>query len=170
MLWFVNAKRRPRAPFFMGADQILPLAVGPSASCLCYGAGLHLNVCKHMNHLLTIARREALLSVGLAMLYMLGWYGCAYLVPADMTWHGWPVWFVLSCVFNPLLFVGLCALMIKRYFKVVALDVPLDGEPVADDLSQAIHVSQINHEAKPQPGSEPKHELTVSPSSPLRCH
>ena len=122
----------------MGVDQILPLATGLLAAGLCYSAHLLLNICKYMHPLLTIARREALLSLGLALLYMLAWYGCAYAVPADITWHGWPLWFLLSCLFNPLLFVGLCALMIKRYFKVVALD----AEPVAEALAAALTESQ----------------------------
>ncbi|MBU3823661.1 MAG: YhdT family protein [Candidatus Oceanisphaera merdipullorum] len=75
-----------------------------------------------MNKIVAIAHREAALSVGLALLYMLSWWGCAYWVPAELTWGGWPLWFLLSCLFNPLLFIGLCALMIKRYFKNVALD------------------------------------------------
>lgn len=75
-----------------------------------------------MNKIITIAHREAILSVSLALLYMLGWWISAYTVPADALWHGWPLWFLLSCLFNPLLFVGLCAVMVKRYFKLVALD------------------------------------------------
>lgn len=77
---------------------------------------------KHMNKIVTIAHREAILSVSLALLYMLGWWLCAYAVPADIIWVGWPLWFLLSCLFNPLLFVGLCAVMVNRYFKVVALE------------------------------------------------
>lgn len=75
-----------------------------------------------MNYLVTVARREALLSLGLAVLYMLGWWLSAYAVPANLMWHGWPLWFVLSCVFNPLLFIGLCAVMVRRYFKNLPLD------------------------------------------------
>lgn len=75
-----------------------------------------------MNKIVTIAHREAILSVSLALLYMLGWWLCAYTVPATIIWHGWPLWFLLSCLFNPLLFVGLCAFMVNRYFKVVTLD------------------------------------------------
>ncbi|ART83194.1 hypothetical protein CBP31_11700 [Oceanisphaera profunda] len=78
-----------------------------------------------MNHLVIIARREALLSLGLALLYMLGWWLSAYAVPANLMWHGWPLWFVLSCVFNPLLFIGLCAVMVRRYFKNLPLDAPV---------------------------------------------
>lgn len=78
-----------------------------------------------MNHLVTVARREALLSLGLAVLYMLGWWLSAYAVPANLMWHGWPLWFLLSCVFNPLLFIGLCAVMVRRYFKNLPLDAAL---------------------------------------------
>lgn len=75
-----------------------------------------------MKTLSVIARQEALLSISLAVCYMLGWYLCAYMVPSDLLWHGWPLWFLLSCVFNPLLFIVLCAVMIKRYFSVVTLE------------------------------------------------
>ncbi|WP_319782028.1 YhdT family protein [Oceanisphaera sp. IT1-181] len=85
-----------------------------------------------MNHLVTIARREALLSLGLAVLYMLGWWLSAYAVPSTIMWHGWPLWFVLSCVFNPLLFIGLCAIMIKRYFKNLPLDAALTDAGTED--------------------------------------
>ncbi|MGO4999360.1 YhdT family protein [Oceanisphaera sp. W20_SRM_FM3] len=80
-----------------------------------------------MNKIVTIAHREAALSVSLALLYMLGWWLSAYAVPATTMWHGWPLWFLLSCVFNPLLFIGLCAIMIKRYFKNLPLDAALTG-------------------------------------------
>ncbi|ATG73128.1 hypothetical protein CGX12_03995 [Zobellella denitrificans] len=74
-----------------------------------------------MNPIVSVARREALLSVLLALLYLAGWAATAYLVPPGLTLAGWPLWFVLSCLFNPLLFVLLCALMVRVCFRPVAL-------------------------------------------------
>ena len=75
-----------------------------------------------MNNIVIIARREAVFSVALAVLYMLGWALAAYAVPAQIMLGGWPLWFVLSCVFNPLLFIGLCTFMVQRCFKAVSLE------------------------------------------------
>lgn len=77
-----------------------------------------------MINIVSIARREATLSVGLAMLYMLGWWLSAYHVPPGLWLGGWPLWFLLSCLYNPLLFVGLCVLMVRYCFNTVALDSP----------------------------------------------
>ncbi|MFP2770334.1 YhdT family protein [Oceanisphaera sp. KMM 10153] len=81
-----------------------------------------------MTNIVSIARREAALSVILAVLYMLGWWLSAYLVPPGIILAGWPLWFVLSCLFNPLLFVVLCMLMVRYCFKTVALDSPVPGK------------------------------------------
>ncbi|WP_417618051.1 YhdT family protein [Oceanisphaera sp.] len=75
-----------------------------------------------MTNIVSIARREAAMSVGLAVLYMLGWWLSAYRVSPELTLGGWPLWFLLSCLFNPLLFVGLCVIMVRYCFKTVALD------------------------------------------------
>lgn len=75
-----------------------------------------------MNNLVALARREALLSVLLACLYMVAWWLTAYLVPAQLTIAGWPLWFLLSCVFNPLLFTVLCIVMVRYCFTAVSLD------------------------------------------------
>ena len=75
-----------------------------------------------MNSIVSIARREALLSVLLALLYLAAWATCAWLVPPALTLAGWPLWFLLSCLFNPLLFIVLCALMVRWCFKTVNLE------------------------------------------------
>lgn len=85
-----------------------------------------------MTNIVSIARREAVLSVGLALLYMLGWWLSAYRVSPELTFGGWPLWFLLSCLFNPLLFVGLCVVMVRYCFKTVVLDSP---EPVSSPES-----------------------------------
>lgn len=88
-----------------------------------------------MTDIVTIARREATLSVVLAVLYMLGWWLSAYLVPPGIMLAGWPLWFVLSCLFNPVLFIVLCVLMVRYSFKTVALDGPEQGNKQAEENS-----------------------------------
>ncbi|MFD1007447.1 YhdT family protein [Oceanisphaera ostreae] len=96
-----------------------------------------------MNKIVTIARREALLSVVLAVLYMLGWWLSAYIVSPELTLGGWPLWFVLSCLFNPLLFIGLCVIMVRYCFKTVELDSP---EPATSPNFVSPNIKdQVNH-------------------------
>jgi uncharacterized membrane protein YhdT len=91
-----------------------------------------------MTNIVSIARREAILSVALAVLYLGGWWLSAYAVPPTLMLGGWPLWFVLSCLFNPLLFIVLCVLMVRYCFKTVALDGP---EPASKN--------------SPRPGEQP---------------
>ncbi len=82
-----------------------------------------------MTNIVSIARREAGLSVALAVLYMAGWWLSAYAVPPGLMLGDWPLWFVLSCLFNPLLFVGLCVLMVRLSFRNISLgDGPEPGQ------------------------------------------
>ena len=39
-----------------------------------------------------------------------------------------PLWFLLSCILMPLLFIVLCGLMVDRLF----VDIPLDSQPLDD--------------------------------------
>lgn len=76
-----------------------------------------------------LARREAALCLLLTLLYFLAWYGSAYFIPEDLELWEMPLWFLLSCILMPLLFIGLCALMVDRLF----VDIPLDTEaPLTD--------------------------------------
>ncbi|MGL5949722.1 MAG: YhdT family protein [Aeromonas sp.] len=75
------------------------------------------------------ARREALYAVLLTLLYFCAWYSAAYFIaPTQLLW-GVPLWFVLSCFVAPLLFIGLCALMVRYAF----VDMPLAPE-AADEI------------------------------------
>lgn len=69
-----------------------------------------------------LARREALLCLGLALLYFVAWYASAYAVPEAIELWGIPLWFLLSCILMPLLFIALCALMVDRLFVEVELN------------------------------------------------
>ncbi|MGL4249349.1 MAG: YhdT family protein [Aeromonas sp.] len=69
-----------------------------------------------------LARREAVFCLLLTLLYFFAWYGTAYLVPEHLAlWHI-PLWFLLSCMVMPMLFLVLCALMVNHLF----VDIPLD--------------------------------------------
>ncbi|MEF1309470.1 YhdT family protein [Vibrio mytili] len=75
------------------------------------------------------ANREACWAILLALCYFAWWYISAYVFSGpqgetqrpNLYW-GMPLWFLLSCVFGPILFTVLCALMVKYLYK----DIPLD--------------------------------------------
>lgn len=67
---------------------------------------------KEINH----ENREAKFALGLALLYMVFWYGCG-LWGGQTRILGMPAWFALSCAFGPILFSLLCWLMIRRFFS-----------------------------------------------------
>lgn len=72
-----------------------------------------------------LARREAALCLLLTLLYFFAWYGTAYFTPLQLELWGLPLWFLLSCMVMPLLFIVLCALMVNRLF----IEIPLDTLP-----------------------------------------
>ncbi|MGL5303376.1 MAG: YhdT family protein [Aeromonas sp.] len=78
-----------------------------------------------MNHF-ALARREAALCLLLTLLYFFAWYGTAYFTPVQLELWGLPLWFLLSCMVMPLLFIVLCALMVNWLF----IEIPLDPLPV----------------------------------------
>ncbi|MFQ2147675.1 YhdT family protein [Aeromonas jandaei] len=69
-----------------------------------------------------LARREAAFCLLLTLLYFFAWYGTAYFIPVHLELWGIPLWFLLSCMVMPLIFIILCALMVNRLF----VDIPLD--------------------------------------------
>ncbi|MCS3454790.1 YhdT family protein [Aeromonas rivuli] len=71
-----------------------------------------------------LARREATLCLLLTLLYFVAWYGCAYFIPETLQYWGMPLWFLLSCMLMPLLFMVLCAVMVNWLF----IEIPLDPE------------------------------------------
>ena len=54
-----------------------------------------------------LARREAAFCLLLTLLYFVAWYGSAYFIPEDLELWDLPLWFLLSCILMPLLFIGL---------------------------------------------------------------
>ena len=73
-----------------------------------------------------LARREAAFCLLLTLFYFFAWYGTAYFIPLQLELWGLPLWFLLSCMVMPLLFILLCALMVNRLF----VEIPLDPEPL----------------------------------------
>lgn len=71
-----------------------------------------------------LARREAAFCLLLTLLYFFAWYGTAYFIPLQLELWGLPLWFLLSCMVMPLLFILLCALMVNRLFVEIPLDTP----------------------------------------------
>ena len=53
------------------------------------------------------AAKEARWALGLAILYVIGWCVCAYLPKNSSGPIGFPLWFELSCIYLPILFVSL---------------------------------------------------------------
>ena len=70
------------------------------------------------------AAKEARWALGLAILYVIGWGICAYLPKGALGPIGFPLWFELSCIYLPILFVVIGYWIVK----IVFLDIPLDVE------------------------------------------
>ncbi|WP_234418461.1 YhdT family protein [Dongshaea marina] len=69
----------------------------------------------------SIARREAIWSLVLALLYFICWTLSAYLIPASYSLWGLPLWFVTSCMLFPLGFMVLVTLMARLLFTELEL-------------------------------------------------
>ena len=70
------------------------------------------------------ATKEARWALGLAILYVIGWCVCAYLPKNSSGTKGFQLWFELSCIYIPILFVIIGYWIVK----IVFLDIPLDVE------------------------------------------
>lgn len=73
------------------------------------------------------ANREALYSVGLALIYMVWWYITSYGAGAKDTKEysyilGFPSWFFLSCIAGFLIFSAMAFLMVHFLFRDISLD------------------------------------------------
>ena len=71
------------------------------------------------------ANKEAGWSVGLALAYLGVWAVSAWLGGNAIGFTGLPHWFELSCLFAPLLFIILCWLMVRLFFRDMSLE---DGD------------------------------------------
>lgn len=71
------------------------------------------------------AHREARWALGLTLLYLLAWSLAAYLPDSESGITGLPHWFEMACLLVPLLFTGLCWLMVRGVFRDISLE---DGD------------------------------------------
>ena len=70
-------------------------------------------------------RREAKWSLYLTLLYLVGWVVFAYFVPTKTGFLGLPLWFELSCIVLPILFILIGMADLKLINKEVDLDADL---------------------------------------------
>lgn len=70
------------------------------------------------------AHREARWAFGLALAYMVAWLLAAYLPDSQQGITGLPHWFEMACLLVPLVFIGLCWLMIRVIYR----DIPLGDD------------------------------------------
>lgn len=61
--------------------------------------------------------REVRWSLWLTLFYLAGWVGFSYFSPSGRGWLGFPIWFELACIYLPMLFVLLTAVVIKRVYQ-----------------------------------------------------
>lgn len=72
--------------------------------------------------------REAKWSLYLTLLYMAGWVIFAYFMPAGTGLLGLPLWFELSCIFLPLIFILISMVVLKAVYQEVDLDSELSND------------------------------------------
>lgn len=66
--------------------------------------------------------REAKWSIYLTLIYLVGWVVLAYFTPHKIGMFGLPIWFELSCLLLPLIFIILSAIVLKVVYQDVDLD------------------------------------------------
>lgn len=74
--------------------------------------------------------REAKWSLYLTLVYLAGWVIGAYFAPDGQGLFGFPLWFELSCVFLPILFIVVSLAVLKLIYKEVDLDTDLTDKEV----------------------------------------
>lgn len=70
--------------------------------------------------------KEARWALLLTFIYILGWVGFAYFSPMGRGVFGFPVWFELSCIFLPVIFSLITAIVVKKAYKNIELEVKTD--------------------------------------------
>lgn len=78
----------------------------------------------------TQLNKEAKWAIYLTLMYLVGWVVCAYFVPNGTGLFGFPLWFELSCVFLPILFIVVSLAVLKLIYKEVDLDSDLTDKEV----------------------------------------
>lgn len=68
------------------------------------------------------AAKEARWTFGLTILYVIGWCVCAYLPENTAGPLGFPLWFELSCIYLPILFIVVAFWVIQIVFQHIDLE------------------------------------------------
>lgn len=68
------------------------------------------------------ANKEARWAFLLTLGYLATWIVAGWLPDAQPGITGLPHWFEMACLLTPLLFIGLCVLMIRRVFRNISLE------------------------------------------------
>ncbi|EKY3224339.1 YhdT family protein [Cronobacter dublinensis] len=73
------------------------------------------------------AHKEARWALWLTLLYLAAWLVAADLPDTQQGFTGLPHWFEMACLLVPLLFILLCWLMVRVFFR----DMPLEDNDAA---------------------------------------
>ena len=68
------------------------------------------------------AAKEARWALWLTILYVIGWCVCAYLPKESAGPLGFPLWFELSCIYLPILFMVMAYWTVKILFQDIELE------------------------------------------------
>lgn len=76
--------------------------------------------------------REAKWSLYLTLVYLIGWVIFAYLMPDGTGIFGFPLWFELSCLLLPVLFILISFAVLKTVYQEIDLDADLTSQTPHD--------------------------------------
>lgn len=84
--------------------------------------------------------REAKWSLYLTLIYLADWVVFAYFVPNGTGVFGFPLWFELSCLLLPMLFILISLAVLKTVYQEIDLDADLITQlPHNSDQTGASH-------------------------------
>ncbi|WP_308570036.1 DUF997 family protein [uncultured Haemophilus sp.] len=78
------------------------------------------------------AAKEARWALGLSLLYVIGWCVCAYLPKRTAGPLGFPLWFELSCIYLPILFIVLAYWILRIVYQDISLEIPTQTDESED--------------------------------------
>ncbi|OOF38817.1 hypothetical protein BKK47_08310 [Rodentibacter mrazii] len=74
------------------------------------------------------AAKEARWALGLTFFYVIGWCLCAYLPKNTLGPIGFPLWFELSCIYLPILFIVVGYWLIRIIYQDISLEIKQDDK------------------------------------------
>lgn len=72
--------------------------------------------------------QEVRWALWLTVFYIIGWAGCAYLLPNSKGMFGFPIWFEMACIYVPLCFIVAITWVVRCYFHHIPLEEHEDEE------------------------------------------